>query len=81
MKINDILNIDDGWDRFCIGCDAIQYVSNEHEKRGFFECQACNWDITSTDCLKYESYCKIQDAINMIDDAIEEKGSYSIDEI
>ena len=79
MDIDDILGMGDVCEKFCEGCAAIRCIPGGLEEPDDYECEACSWDMSSSDCLKYDAYCRIQDAVEMINDAIEEEGSYCCD--
>ena len=79
MDFEDIIGMGDVCEKFCEGCAAIWRIPGGLEEPDDYECEACSWDMSSSDCLKYDAYCRIQDAVEMINDAIEEEGSYCCD--
>ncbi|MBQ8692718.1 MAG: hypothetical protein IJ520_06195 [Synergistaceae bacterium] len=76
MDIDELLATSDISERFCEGCEAIRCIKGGLEEPDDYECELCSWDISDSKCLKYDAYCRMRGAVEVIDEAIAEEGSY-----
>ena len=66
-------------DGFCENCAGLKYVRNYLDESGYDECMVCSGDISNPKCLKRSAYERICAAVDEINQAIGEQGSFSHD--
>ena len=79
-NIEELMCDSDFCEEFCEGCAGLRLVRNYPDEPDYYECRICGGDISDPSCLKRSAYERICAAVDDINQAIGEIGSFPYSE-